>query len=92
MVAGLQEGENATFVDGDPLNLCHCNVACGAKNPRTTSDEVDAYIALLLGSKGNWGRFEGSDAEQFDVRKKLLHRAIEGMRSEREAALRPRAA
>ena len=92
MVAGLEEGENVTFLDGNSLNLCHANIAPGARNARTMRDEVDAYAALLSGCSGNWGAFEGTEVEQFAARKELLHLATSRMREEREAALKARAA
>lgn len=92
MIAGLSEGEDVAFLDGNTLNLCHCNVVAGRKNPRTVRNEGDTIIALLAGTTGNWGPFEGDAKDQLADRQSLLSRAFERMWEEREVALRPRAA
>ena len=88
IIAGLEFGETADYVDGDTLDFTHPNVIRGRDNSRARRDTPDWYgETLKFASALPDELFGGHAEEKLDAAKAVLNLARERLHEERDAAL-----
>lgn len=88
IIAGLEDGETAEYVNGDTLDFTHPNVIRGRASSRARRDTPDWYgETLKFASALPSELFGGQAGEKLGAAKAVLDLARERLHEERDAAL-----